>query len=73
MYAIRSYYDFVASGVYTVLGIPPKIFGSKNVLNLLAEGLKGITNSAFAVEPDPVKSADLLEAEINRKRSALGI
>ncbi|WP_319580173.1 anaerobic carbon-monoxide dehydrogenase catalytic subunit [uncultured Methanospirillum sp.] len=64
---------FVASGVYTVLGIPPKIFGSKNVINLLTEGLKGITNSAFAVEPDPVKSADLLEAEINRKRSALGI
>ncbi|HWQ63859.1 MAG TPA: anaerobic carbon-monoxide dehydrogenase catalytic subunit [Methanospirillum sp.] len=64
---------FVASGVYTVLGIPPKIFGSKNVLNLLTEGLKGITNSAFAVEPDPVKAADLLEEEINRKRSALGI
>ncbi len=64
---------FVASGVYTVLGIPPKIFGSKNVINLLTEGLKGITNSAFAVEPDPVKSADLLEAEINRKRSDLGI
>jgi len=64
---------FVASGVYTVLGIPPKIFGSKNVINLLTEGLKGITNSAFEVEPDPVKSADLLEAEINRKRSDLGI
>ncbi|PKL59353.1 MAG: carbon-monoxide dehydrogenase catalytic subunit, partial [Methanomicrobiales archaeon HGW-Methanomicrobiales-4] len=64
---------FVASGVYTVLGIPPKIFGSQNVLTLLADGLKGITNSAFAVEPDPVKAADLLEAEINRKRAALNI
>jgi carbon-monoxide dehydrogenase catalytic subunit len=64
---------FVASGVYTVLGIPPKIFGSRNVLTLLADGLKGITNSAFAVEPDPVKAADLLEAEINRKRAALKI
>jgi carbon-monoxide dehydrogenase catalytic subunit len=64
---------FVASGVYTVLGIPPKIFGSQNVLNLLAEGVKGITNSAFAVEPDPMKTADLLEAEINRKRKALNI
>ncbi|PWR76324.1 anaerobic carbon-monoxide dehydrogenase catalytic subunit [Methanospirillum stamsii] len=64
---------FVSSGVYTVLGIPPKIFGSSNVLNLLADGLKGITNSAFAVEPDPVKAADLLEAEINRKRKALNI
>jgi anaerobic carbon-monoxide dehydrogenase catalytic subunit len=64
---------FVASGVYTVLGIPPKIFGSQNVTDLLTEGLKGITNSAFAVEPDPVKAADLLEAEINRKRAALNI
>ncbi len=64
---------FVSSGVYTVLGIPPKIFGSSNVLNLLADGVKGITNSAFAVEPDPLKTADLLEAEINRKRKALNI
>ena len=64
---------FVASGVYTVLGIPPKIFGSQNVLSLLADGLKGITNSSFAVEPDPVKAADLLEAEIERKRKALNI
>ncbi|MBN1165823.1 MAG: anaerobic carbon-monoxide dehydrogenase catalytic subunit [Methanospirillaceae archaeon] len=64
---------FVASGVYTVLGIPPKIFGSQNVLTLLADGVKGITNSSFAVEPDPVKAADLLEAEIERKRTALKI
>ncbi len=64
---------FVASGVYTVLGIPPKIFGSTNVLTLLADGVKGITNSSFAVEPDPVKAADLLEAEIERKRTALKI
>jgi len=64
---------FVTSGVFTVLGIPPKIFGSGNVLNLLADGVKGITNSAFAVEPDPVKAADLLETEIERKRKALNI
>jgi carbon-monoxide dehydrogenase catalytic subunit len=30
-------------------------------------------NATFAIEPDPVKAADLLEAEINRKRKALGI
>jgi carbon-monoxide dehydrogenase catalytic subunit len=64
---------FVSSGVYTVLGIPPKIFGSKNVINLLAGQLTGVVNASFAVEPDPIKSADLLEAEINRKRKALGI
>lgn len=64
---------FVSSGVYVVLGIPPKIFGSANVTTLLAAQLQGITNSCFAVEPDPVKAADLLEAEINRKRKALKI
>jgi len=69
--AIGTY--FVASGVYVVLGIPPKIFGSANVTTLLAAQLQGITNSCFAVEPDPLKAADLLEADINRKRKALGI
>ncbi len=69
--AIGTY--FVASGVYVVLGIPPKIFGSANVTNLLASQLTGITNACFAVEPDPMKAAVLLEAEINRKRKALGI
>ena len=69
--AIGTY--FVSSGVYTVLGVPPKIFGSQNVTTLLAAQLKDIVNASFAVEPDPVKAADLLEAEINRKRKALGI
>ncbi len=64
---------FVSSGVYTVLGIPPKIFGSPNVLKLLSVTLKDVVNASFAVEPDPVKAADLLEAEIERKRTALGI
>ncbi|MBP7120736.1 MAG: anaerobic carbon-monoxide dehydrogenase catalytic subunit [Methanolinea sp.] len=64
---------FVSSGVYVVLGIPPKIFGSPNVTNLLASQLTGLVNASFAVEPDPVKAAGLLEAEIERKRKALGI
>lgn len=64
---------FVSSGVYVVLGIPPKIFGSPNVINLLASQLTGLVNASFAVEPDPVKAAGLLEAEIERKRKALGI
>lgn len=69
--SIGSY--FVASGVYTVLGIPPTVMGSKNVVELLTDKIKGLTNSAFAVEPDPLKAADLLESEIMRKRKALGI
>ncbi|RTZ91389.1 MAG: carbon-monoxide dehydrogenase catalytic subunit [Deltaproteobacteria bacterium] len=64
---------FVASGVFTVLDIPPKIFGSPNVVNLLTEGLNGLINAAFAVEPDPVKAADILEEVIEKKRKGLGI
>ncbi len=64
---------FVASGVYTVLGVMPKITGSPPVISLLTEGLKGAVNASFAVEPDPLKAADLITTHIERKRSELGI
>ncbi len=64
---------FVASGVYTVLGVMPKISGSPAVVSLLTEGLKGAVNASFAVEPDPVKAADLITDHIERKRTDLGI
>ena len=64
---------FVASGVYTVLGVMPHITGSPAVVSLLTEGLKGVVNASFAVEPDPVKSADLIAGHIERKRTELGI
>jgi len=69
--SIGSY--FVASGVTTHLGLPPKIFGSANVVDLVTNKLRDFINATFFVEPDPIKAADLLEAEINRKRKALGI
>ncbi|NIA09450.1 MAG: anaerobic carbon-monoxide dehydrogenase catalytic subunit [Nitrospiraceae bacterium] len=69
--SIASY--FVSSGVFTVLGIPPKIFGSANVVNLLAADLNNVVGAAFAVEPDPVKAADLIEKHILTKRKELGI
>ncbi|MFA5294822.1 MAG: anaerobic carbon-monoxide dehydrogenase catalytic subunit [Methanoregulaceae archaeon] len=64
---------FVASGVYTVLGVMPKITGSPAVVSLLTEGLKGAVHASFAVEPDPLKAADLITAHIERKRTELGI
>ena len=64
---------FVASGVYTVLGLPPRIYGSKAVTELLADGLNGVVGAAFAIEPDPNKAADLMLAHIDQKRKALGI
>jgi carbon-monoxide dehydrogenase catalytic subunit len=64
---------FVASGVYTVLGVMPKITGSPPVVSLLTEGVKGVVNASFAVEPDPLKAADLITDHIERKRVELGI
>jgi carbon-monoxide dehydrogenase catalytic subunit len=69
--SIGSY--FVASGVFTVLGVMPKIQGSPAVTSLLTEGLKGVVNASFAVEPDPLKAADIISAHIERKRTELGI
>jgi len=69
--SIGSY--FVASGVFTVLGVAPRIFGSKKVTELLAEKLEEVLKAKFAVEPDPVKAAALIMDHINSKRKSLGI
>jgi carbon-monoxide dehydrogenase catalytic subunit len=63
----------VASGIYTVLGVQPAIFGSPNVVNLLADGLEGVVGAKFAVEPDPEKAAVLIRQHIEAKRKALGL
>ncbi len=63
----------VASGITTVLGVQPPIFGSRNVVNLLADGLDGVVGARFAVEPDPEKAALLIRRHIETKRRALGL
>lgn len=63
----------VASGVYTHLGLPPHILGSKTVTDLALDGLEGLVGASFAVESDPEKGADLLNERITAKRLALGL
>jgi len=63
----------VASGIFTVLGIQPAIFGSPAVVKLLAEGLDEVVGARFAVEPDPEKAAVLILKHIEAKREALGL
>jgi carbon-monoxide dehydrogenase catalytic subunit len=63
----------VASGIFTVLGVQPPIFGSKNVVDLLANGLDGVVGAKFAVEPDPEKAAVLIRRHIEAKRAGLGL
>ena len=61
----------VASGIYTVVGVQPPIFGSPNVVNLLAGGLENVVGAMFAVEPDPEKAAVLIRRHIEKKRKGL--
>jgi carbon-monoxide dehydrogenase catalytic subunit len=63
----------VGSGIYTVLGVQPAIFGSPNVVNLLAAGLDDVVGATFAVEPDPERAAVLIRRHIETKRQALGL
>jgi carbon-monoxide dehydrogenase catalytic subunit len=63
----------VASGITTVLGVQPPIFGSRTVVNLLADGLDGVVGAKFAIEPDPEKAAVLIRRHIEAKRRGLGL
>jgi carbon-monoxide dehydrogenase catalytic subunit len=63
----------VASGITTVLGVQPPIFGSPHVVNLLADGLDGVVGAKFAVEPDPAKAALVIRRHIEAKREGLGL
>jgi len=63
----------VASGIYTHLGLPPNILGSKVVTDLALEGFEDLVGASYVVEPDPVKAAQLLDERIKKKRIGLGL
>ncbi len=63
----------VASGIFAVLGVHPPIFGSKNVVQLLASDLEQVVGAKFAVEPDPERAAGLIRRHIESKRKGLGL
>ncbi|MBV8086073.1 MAG: anaerobic carbon-monoxide dehydrogenase catalytic subunit [Chloroflexi bacterium] len=63
----------VGTGIMTVLGVQPPIFGSPHVVDLLANGLEGVVGAKFAVEADPIKAAILIRRHIETKRQALGL
>ncbi|MBA7550567.1 Carbon monoxide dehydrogenase 1 [subsurface metagenome] len=69
--AVSIAFYFVASGVFTVLGSPFPILGSKEVTDLLTKKLDGTVGANFAFEPDPIKAAHLMIDHINKKREAL--
>lgn len=69
--AIGSY--FVGSGVSVALGVMPKIEGSPKTVKMLTDGIEGVFNAKFWVEPDPKKATAILSDHIEMKRKALGV
>jgi len=69
--AVAIGFYFVASGVFTVLGFPFQIYGSKKLYKLLTEELEGTVGGKFAFEQDPIKAAHLMIEHIEKKRAAL--
>lgn len=67
--SIASY--FLASGVFTVLGVPFPVLGSKNVTNFLCNEIENTLGGKFAFESDPIKASHLMINHINKKRQAL--
>lgn len=63
----------VASGVTTVLGTVPPVMGSKNLVQLLTDGLESLLGAKFHVEPDPEKAASFIIRHIEEKRKALAL
>jgi carbon-monoxide dehydrogenase catalytic subunit len=69
--AIAIGFYVVASGVYTVIGDPLPVLGSKAVTEYLTEGMEKDFGGKFAFEKDPVKAARLIIDHLDRKRAAL--
>lgn len=63
----------VGSGITTVLGVQPPIFGSPHVVNLLANDLDGVIGAKFAIEADPAEAALIIRRLLEAKREGLGL
>ena len=69
--AVSIGFYFVASGVFTTLGMPFPIEGSKKLTEYVTQGLEEIVGGKFAFESDPIKAAHLMIEHIDKKREAL--
>ena len=63
---------FVASGVFTHLGVVPPVMGSNKVTKILTEDIEDVIGGKFYVETDPVKAAETIYNVIIQKRKKLG-
>ncbi|MFC2105298.1 anaerobic carbon-monoxide dehydrogenase catalytic subunit [Candidatus Bipolaricaulota bacterium] len=69
--AVAIGFYFVASGVYTMLGMPFATEGSDALTQYLTNGIEDRVGGKFAFEGDPIKAARMMIEHIDKKRSAL--
>ena len=69
--AIAIGFYVVGSGIYTVVGDPLPVLGSRKVTEYLTDGMEKDFGAKFAFEKDPVKAARLIIEHIDSKREAL--
>lgn len=69
--AIAIGFYVVGSGIYTVVGDPLPVLGSKKVTEYLTDGMEKDFGGKFAFERDPIKAAKLIIDHVNAKREAL--
>ena len=62
----------IGSGVFAVLGTVPPVLGAKKFTELLTKGAQDVLGAAFAVETDPLKTAELIIEHITAKRKGWG-
>ena len=62
---------FVASGVYTMIGEPLPMMGSKNLFNYLTSEMEKEYGGKWAFENDPLEAARKMIMHIDKKRQAL--
>ena len=62
---------FVASGVYTMIGHPLPIMGSKNLHNYITDELENEIGGKWAFEIDPIEAARKMIRHIDQKRKNL--
>jgi len=62
---------FVASGVYTMIGHPLPIMGSKNLTNYITDEMEKEIGGKWAFELDPIEAAHKMIRHIDQKRKNL--
>lgn len=69
--AVAIGFYFVASGVYTMIGKPLPMMGSKKLFNYLTDEIEAETGGKWAFEEDPIEAAHKMIRHIDKKRKIL--